>query len=105
MAEAYQVLLKSSVITTLIPFAYMFAGLTRLDGVGPAVRVAGAVGFTVSVLGALAAFVPGRDVTNVVVFEAKLVAGVAGPILAGLWLFARARKRAPAAVTTIEQTT
>ena len=97
MAEAYQVLLKSSVIMTLIPFAYMFAGLMRLDGAGAAVRLAGAVGLTVSVLGAIAAFVPGRDVTSVLVFEAKLVSGVVGPILVGLWLFARSRRHAAAA--------
>ena len=49
--EGYQVLLKSSVITTLIPFSYMFAGLIRLDGEPAWKRAAGVVGLLVSVAG------------------------------------------------------
>ena len=60
--EGYQVLLKSSVITTLIPFSYMFAGLIRLDGEPAWKRAAGVLGLLVSVAGMIAAFVPGNDV-------------------------------------------
>jgi amino acid transporter len=93
VAEAYQIFLKSSAVTTLVPFCYMFLGLARLDNVTGGQRLAGWVGFAVSAFGALAAFIPPGDVTSVVVFEVKLVAGALGPLAIGLWLFARSRRR------------
>ena len=57
--EAYQVLLRSSVVTTLIPFGYMFLALVFLDGVPAWKRAAGVVGLLVSVAGMVAAFVRG----------------------------------------------
>ena len=92
--EGYQVLLKSSVITTLIPFSYMFAGLIRLDGEPAWKRAAGVVGLLVSVAGMIAAFVPGNDVTNVGWYEVKLLGGSLLPLAAGLAFFAHARRRA-----------
>lgn len=91
--EGYQVLLKSSVITTLIPFSYMFAGLIRLDGEPAWKRAAGIVGLLVSVAGMIAAFVPGGDVTNVAWYEVKLLGGSLLPLAVGLAFFARARRR------------
>ena len=92
--EGYQVLLKSSVVTTLIPFSYMFAGLIRLDGEPAWKRAAGAVGLLVSVAGMIAAFVPGNDVTNAGWYEVKLLGGSLLPLAVGLAFFARARRRA-----------
>jgi hypothetical protein len=92
--EGYQVLLKSSVITTLIPFSYMFLGLIRLDGEPAWKRAAGVVGLLVSVAGMIAAFVPGGDVANVVSYEVKLLAGSVLPLVVGLAFFLRARRRA-----------
>lgn len=90
--EGYQVLLKSSVVTTLIPFSYMFLGLIRLDAVPAWKRAAGAVGLLVSVAGMIASFVPGGDVTSVARYEVKLLAGSLLPLAVGLVLFARARR-------------
>jgi amino acid transporter len=90
--EGYQVLLKSSVVTTLIPFSYMFLGLIRLGGVPAWKRAAGAVGLLVSIVGMIAAFVPASDVTNVAWYEAKLLAGSVLPLLVGLAFFVRARR-------------
>jgi amino acid transporter len=92
--EGYQVLLKSSVITTLIPFSYMFLGLIRLDGEPAWKRAAGVVGLLVSVAGMIAAFVPGGDVANVVSYEVKLLAGSVLPLVVGLAFFLRARRGA-----------
>ena len=97
--EGYQVLLKSSVITTLIPFSYMFAGLIRLDGEPAWKRAAGVLGLLVSVAGMIAAFVPGNDVTNVGWYEVKLLGGSLLPLAAGLAFFAHARRRARRAVS------
>lgn len=94
VAEAYQVFLKSSAITTLVPFCYMFLALARLEDTAWWQRAAGAVGFVVSAAGAALAFVPTGDVGNVWVFELKLVAGALGPLAIGLWLYARSRRAA-----------
>ena len=96
--EAYQVLLRSSVVTTLIPFGYMFLALVFLDGVPAWKRAAGVVGLLVSVAGMVAAFVPGSDVTNVAWYEVKLLSGSVLPLAVGLLLFARARRRAAISV-------
>jgi amino acid transporter len=96
VAEAYQIFLKASAVTTLVPFCYMFLGLARLGDVRWWQQAAGVMGFVVSGAGALAAFVPTSDVGNVVVFELKLVAGALGPMAVGLWLFARSRRPSPA---------
>ena len=45
----------------------------------------------VTISGILAAFAPAADVTNVVVFELKMAAGVGLPIAIGFWLYWRAR--------------
>ena len=87
--EAYQVLLKSAVVMQMIPFAYLFLTLTRTDGVSGFARAAGAIGLTTTLVGMVAAFLPTSDVTNVWLFEMKLVAGVAGPVGIGWFLHAR----------------
>jgi len=92
--EGYQVLLRSSVVTTLIPFSYMFLALVFLDGVPAWKRAAGVVGLLVSVTGMIAAFVPGGDVANVMSYEVKLLAGSVLPLAVGLAFFARARRLA-----------
>ena len=92
--EGYQVLLRSSVITTLIPFGYMFVGLVTLTDEPAWKRAAGVVGLLVSVAGMVAAFVPGGDVTNVAWYEAKLLGGSLLPLAVGVAFFARARRRA-----------
>jgi amino acid transporter len=91
--EAYQVLLRSSVVTTLIPFTYMFLALSVLDGVPAWKRAAGAVGLLVSVAGMIAAFVPGRDVSDVGWYEVKLLTGSLLPLVVGFAFFLRARHR------------
>jgi glutamate:GABA antiporter len=92
--EGYQVLLRSSVITTLVPFSYMFLGLIRLRDEPAWKRAAGGTGLLVSVAGMAAAFVPGSDVTSVARYEAKLVAGSLLPLAVGLVFFIRARRSA-----------
>lgn len=94
VAEAYEVLLRATVVINLVPFVYMFLALMTLDSLGVARRVAGAVGALVTVGGMLAAFLPSDEVTNVVVFELKMGAGVGGLVAIGLWLFWRTKHEA-----------
>ena len=100
--EAYQVLLRSSVVTTLIPFSYMFVALAFLDRVPAWKRAAGAVGLAVSLAGMGAAFVPGRDVSDVGWYEAKLFTGSLLPLVVGFAFFLRARPRARRAAESID---
>jgi glutamate:GABA antiporter len=92
VAEAYEVLLKATVVINLVPFVYIFLALMTLDTARRAQRVAGAIGALVTAGGIVAAFLPSEDVTNVPVFELKMAVGVFGPLLIGLWLFARSRR-------------
>jgi amino acid transporter len=87
--EAYQVLLKSAVVMQMIPFTYLFLTLTRTDGISGFARGAGWVGLATTLVGMVVAFLPTSDVTNVWLFEMKLVAGVAGPVGLGWLLHAR----------------
>jgi amino acid transporter len=92
--EAYQVLLKASVVIQLVPFVYMFAGLMILDDVSMLKRVAGFVGLLTTVLGIVAAFIPTSDVDNALVFETKMLLGCLIPTAIGFILFARAQRAA-----------
>jgi len=87
--EAYQVLLKSAVVMQMIPFTYLFLTLTRTDGISGYARGAGWVGMATTIIGMTVAFLPTSDVSNVWLFEMKLVAGVAGPVGIGWFLHAR----------------
>lgn len=91
VAEAYEVLLRATVVINLIPFVYIFLALLTLNTARTAERVAGGVGAFITAAGVIAAFAPGEDVTSVPTFALKLGVGVAGPIAVGLFLFARSR--------------
>jgi amino acid transporter len=89
VAEAYQVLLKASVVIQLIPFAYLFLGLAQLDGVPLVGRGAGGIGLMATIFGIITAFIPTSDVASVRTFEIKMVVGVVVPIALGWVLFRR----------------
>ncbi len=87
--EAYQVLLKSAVVMQMVPFSYLFLTLAKTDEVPGWARAAGLVGLATTLFGLVVAFLPTSDVENVWSFELKLLAGVAGPIALGWFLFSR----------------
>jgi len=92
VAEAYQVLLKSSVVIQLVPFVYLFLALVTLPDGTRAHTAAGAAGLAATVIGVIAAFLPTADVASVPIFEAKMVIGVAAPAALGWALFRRSRR-------------
>jgi amino acid transporter len=89
--EAFQILLKASIVIQLVPFVYLFLSLSRLDGVSRWARAAGVVGLFTTLIGMIAAFIPTGDVDSALVFEAKMAVGVLGPTAIGWYLFKRAR--------------
>jgi len=75
-------------------------GARLLDQLGNAGRVveravidgvAGFVGLGTTIFGLGSAFLPTADVTSVLLFEIKMIIGVAGPTLIGWLLFRRAQ--------------
>ena len=92
VAEAYQVLLKAAVVIQLIPFIYLFLALARRPDAGAFARAAGIVGLCTTIVGLSAAFLPTSDVTSVVLFETKMIVGVAAPTSIGWFLFKRAQR-------------
>jgi len=97
VGEAFQILLKASIVIQLVPFVYLFLALARLGGVGLWARGAGWVGLAATVFGMIAAFIPTADVADPMIFEAKMVAGVSVPTGIGWYLFRRAGRKAAAA--------
>jgi amino acid transporter len=92
VAEAYQVLLKAAVVIQLVPFVYLFLALAKLDGVSNGARAAGIIGLLTTVIGLAAAFLPTADVTSVMIFEVKMIVGIAGPLAVGWFLYARSAR-------------
>lgn len=92
VSEAYQVLLKAAVVIQLIPFVYLFLALLRSSARGAVARAAGVVGLCSTMLSLVAAFLPTADVTSVMLFETKMIVGVAGPTALGWMLFRRAQR-------------
>ncbi|HTP85867.1 MAG TPA: APC family permease [Bryobacteraceae bacterium] len=83
---AYQTLVDMCVITTFVPFLYLFGAGARFGR-----RVAGAAGFAVSLLAIVVSLVPPPDVPAVWRFELKVAAGLVVTGLVGRWIFKRSR--------------
>lgn len=100
--DVYLILLNTAVIIQLIPFLYIFATLIKVRRTANETSrsdrffkrswvcyLAGASGFTVTVMGLLLAFVPSDGVENVVSYEIKLLSGCVFFIAPALVLFQR----------------
>ena len=91
VAEAYEVLLRATVVINLVPFVYLFVALMTLDAATIAQRAAGIIGAIITVAGMAAAFLPSDEVADVAVFELKMVAAVGGLVVAGVGLYWRTK--------------
>ena len=94
--QAYVTLLRLTVDTNLIPFLYLFAGLVRLARAQGNAWLAlnGYVGFFTTALAMLVTFLPDEHITNVWLFEAKLVTGLGAFLAAAVFCFYFFRRRA-----------
>jgi len=92
------VLLKSAVVIQMVPFIYLFLTLAQTPGISAWARAAGVLGFATTTIGLAVAFLPTADVESAWTFELKLIAGVAGPIGLGWFLFWRSTRHAHAHV-------
>ena len=89
LRAAYQILVDITVITTLIPFVYIFASGFRFHQ-----RWAGASGALVSALAILISASPPTGIASVWLFELKIVGGTVLLTLAGHLIFVRSTLRA-----------
>jgi glutamate:GABA antiporter len=85
---AYSLLVDLMVLATFIPFVYIFLSSWKCGN-----RISAASGIVVSLLALGCSLVPPADVSNVWLFEAKLIGGTL--LLAGVarWMYLRAWKR------------
>jgi amino acid transporter len=82
--QAYVTLLRLTAIVNLIPFLYLFAGLLRLARSADVeanrrtwLFVNGAAGCVATAVALVASFIPDAVIESVLIFEVKLIAGVA----------------------------
>jgi len=69
VTEAFEILLKSSVVIQLIPFVYLFFGLWKLGKH----RIIALLGAVATIFGIVLTFVPSEDVVNVLRFEMEVM--------------------------------
>lgn len=87
--QAYYELTSLSAILTYIPFLYIFGAYIRAGG-----RIMGTLGLLTTLASLVFAFLPTGEVSNVWVYEVKIIAVTAGLIGLGLGLYYFARRRA-----------
>lgn len=92
LRAAFDELVSMMVITGFIPFLYIFGSAWRAGR-----RVSAISGLTVTGLALICSVVPPAEVTNVWLFEGKLLAGTSIVILLGWVLYRQNRGRAQAA--------
>jgi amino acid transporter len=89
VAAAYQILVDMTVITTFLPYVYIF-----LAGWKFGQRVAAGFGFTISVAAILLSLVPPPEVTSWQIFELKVIGGSVFLTGIGWAIFARRTRSA-----------
>jgi len=89
MRAAYQIMVDMVLISTMIPFLYIFACGFRLAG-----RVAATSGIVVTLLALAFSLVPPPEASSALMFELKVVGGTVAFCVAGWLVFRRYRARA-----------
>ena len=87
LRAAYQLLVDLMVLTTFIPFGFIFLSAWKCGN-----RISAVLGLAVSALAMICSLVPTADVSNVWLFEAKLLGGTALLIGSAWWMFRRAQR-------------
>ena len=88
MRAAYQILVDTMLITTLIPFLYIFGSGLRFAG-----RAASLSGLLVTLLALVLSIVPPPEAASPAVFELKVIGGTVLFVLAGCLVFRHYRGR------------
>jgi amino acid transporter len=110
IAAAYEILINATVVVYFIPFLYMYAAAIKLayrperasqrdaaliPGGKTGVWIAGSLGFTVTLLSIVLAFIPSMDVSNKALYVVEIVVGTLVAMGLGVMLYMRgARQKA-----------
>lgn len=91
ITAAYQILVDMTVITTFVPFLYIFGAGWKYGQ-----RIAAGLGFTISVLAIVLSAIPPPEAQSPLIFEAKVIGGCI--VFGGLgWLLFERNRRGKAA--------
>jgi amino acid transporter len=100
--DMYLILLQTTVVLQLIPYLYMFIGLTKVHRTYHTVQgyfsnrittvAAGSAGAVMTFFGIIFAFIPSGGIENVAGYEAKLIIGCVGFMIPGLVFFSLSKK-------------
>ena len=102
--QAYQILVNLGVITSFVPYLYMFAslivlqresageGTLRIPGGKTGAYIAGACGFLITVLSIILACVPDESVEDKLLFFITVFGTVSLTIMIGLWIYIRGKR-------------
>jgi amino acid transporter len=104
IAGAYELLINATLVVYFIPFIYMYCAVIKLasrpdrrqnasaaliPGGRPGVWIAGLLGFAVTAMSIVFAFIPSMDVSNKALYIFELVFATAAAIMIGLFLYWR----------------
>jgi amino acid transporter len=89
LRAAYQILVDLTVIATFLPFVYIFASGFKFGQ-----RIAGTVGFSITLLAIVLSAVPPPGIASVSIFELKVVGGALLLAFAAWPIYAGSRARA-----------
>ena len=84
LRAGFATLYDASILANAVPFCLMFAAAWKFGN-----RIAGALGFFMSLTSLVFCLVPGPDITSVLVFEAKVLGGFAVMVVAARLLYLR----------------
>ena len=87
LRAAYQLLVDLMVLTTFVPFGFIFLSAWKCGN-----RISAVLGLAVSALAMICSVIPTADVKNVWLFEAKLGGGAALLVGSAWWMFQRAQR-------------
>ena len=90
MRAAYQELVSLMVIVGFLPYVYIFGSAWKAGR-----RISAISGWAITLLAIVCAVVPTAEVTNVWLFEGKLLGGTAAVIAVSWWLYRRAEAPRP----------
>ena len=106
LREAFQILLDATFVLAFLPLLYMFAAWPRLRRAGTGVvstsvcRCIAAIGFAVTSLAIVLAFIPPPEAEHPMLFLVKVSLGSAALIGVGIGQFMRARRRGRTSVNS-----
>jgi glutamate:GABA antiporter len=91
--SAYDILVDATILTTMIPFIFLFASAIKLSAGRATVIIAGLVGLATTLIAAVFSCFPANDEPNKMFAVAKLFALTLVVVVAGIAIYSSGRRR------------